>query len=584
MTATARRRQDSEALLALAALALVVSVVVLVAAAAHLAAWWTGGPDLPANPVEVLLGLHTGATPWPAEAWWALAGVASPLLALAAAFGYVVHRWRRGRPRVDRAAPHMGRGRELAPLRTVGARATAARLGVHSELPGLPLGQPVGGGGMLWQDWESVAVHVWGPRTGKTTSAAIPAVLAAPGPVLATSNKRDLVDATRDLRSAVGRVWVFDPQGIAGEDPTWWWNPLSYVTDEVQAMKLARVLVNAAREPGARTDAYFDKAGPSLIGHLLHAAALDGRPITQVYEWLTEPTEDEPAMILRRHGFELSAKAVEGVVHAPEKQRGGIYGTAQELLGFLVSRRAAEWVTPGETARPQLHPEVLAVSFDSLYLLSREGDGSTGPLVTALTVAVTEAAEAWANRSPGGRLRVPLVLVLDEAANICRWHALPDLYSHFGSKGIPVITFLQSWSQGVAVWGREGMAKLWSAANVRVVGGGVAEPAFLEELSKLIGTFVHRTRSGSTSRGSRSRSWSEHRERVLEVADLGSLPRGRAVLFPSGSPAVLMRTVPWTEAPYADAVRASIHAHDPGAPAAPAADRDVPAAGAAWST
>ena len=56
--------------------------------------------------------------------------------------------------------------------------------------------------------------------------------------------------------------------------------------------------------------------------------------------------------------------------------------------------------------------------------------------MAGLTVAVTEAAEGLAKRSPGGRLVVPLVAVLDEAANVCRWPELPNLYSHCGSRGI----------------------------------------------------------------------------------------------------------------------------------------------------
>ena len=38
-----------------------------------------------------------------------------------------------------------------------------------------------------------------------------------------------------------------------------------------------------------------------------------------------------------------------------------------------------------------------------------------------------------------------------------------------------LMTILQSWSQGVEVWGRDGMRKLWSAPNIKVYGGGVAE-------------------------------------------------------------------------------------------------------------
>ena len=94
---------------------------------------------------------------------------------------------------------------------------------------------------------------------------------------------------------------------------------------------------------------------------------------------------------------------------------------------------------------------------------------------------------------------MPLVVVLDEAANVCRWPELPNLYSHYGSRGIVLMTFLQSWSQGVDVWGRDGMRKLWSAATVKVYGGGVADADFLEDLSRLIGDYdephVHRSRT-----------------------------------------------------------------------------------------
>ncbi len=117
-------------------------------------------------------------------------------------------------------------------------------------------------------------LDIWGPRTGKTTSRAIPAILEAPGAVFVTSNKRDVVDATREARSPLGPVWVFDPQGIVLEEPAWWWNPLSYVTDEVRAAKLAEHFASGSREQGSRADAYFDNAGQDLLAGLLLAAAL----------------------------------------------------------------------------------------------------------------------------------------------------------------------------------------------------------------------------------------------------------------------------------------------------------------------
>ncbi len=534
-------------------------------AAVHLGHRLSGtGAVLPGNPFDLFFGLLDSTVPWPPSGTWVAGGLVLGLCLVAALLTMLALRLRRGRTRVDRAATYMGRGRDLHALSRKGATETARRLGV--EAPGLPIGRTVTDGRALYGTWEDMHIDIWGPRTGKTTSRAVPAILAAPGAVLVTSNKRDVVDATRDVRAADGQpVWVFDPQGIAGEEPTWWWNPLSYVTDEVTAARLAEHFAAGSRDPGARTDAYFDPAGQDLLAGLLLAAALGQRPITDVYTWLTRPTDERPVEILTDHGFDLIADQVAGVIAAPDKQRGGIYGTAQQMASCLTNRAVARWVTP-QTAlerRPHFDPATFVGQGGTLYSLSKEGRGTAGPLVTALTVAVVEAAEQQASRSAGGRLAVPLVGVLDEAANVCRWRELPNLYSHYGSRGIVLMTILQSWSQGVEVWGRDGMRKLWSASNVAVYGGGVKEPEFLGELSQLIGDYDLQTASVTSGRGHRSVSRQLRRERILDVADLGAMPRGRAVVLASGAPPTLIHTVPWMAGPHAEAVRASIAAHDP---------------------
>jgi type IV secretory pathway TraG/TraD family ATPase VirD4 len=546
-------------------IALVVVVVASIYAAVQIGHRIDGtGAEVPRDPFELFFGLLGGKVAWPAAGTWVLASVAAVLVVIGVLVALALRSTRRRRSRVDSAAAYMGRGRDVEALSRKNAVATARRLGV-SQSPGVPIGRTVGGGQMLYGSWEDLQIDVWGPRTGKTTSRAVPAILEAPGAVLVTSNKRDIVDATRDVRATAGPVWVFDPQGIALEEPSWWWNPLSYVTDEVRAARMAEHFAAGSRDPGARTDAYFDPAGQDLLAGLLLAAALDRRPITDVYTWLTRPTDETAVDILREHDFRLTADQVAGVVSAPEKQRGGIYGTAQQMAACLTNRAVARWVTPQSAPdqRPHFDPETFVRAGGTLYSLSKEGRGTAGPLVTALTVAVVEAAEELATRSPGGRLSTPLLGVLDEAANVCRWRELPNLYSHYGSRGIVLMTILQSWSQGVQVWGDSGMKKLWSAANIKVYGGGVSEGAFLEDLSRMIGDYDRQASSVSNARGQRTVSQQLHRERILDVADLAALPKGRAVVFASGSRPTLIRTQPWMTGPHADAVRASIAAHDP---------------------
>ncbi len=87
---------------------------------------------------------------------------------------------------------------------------------------------------------------------------------------------------------------------------------------------LADVFASAERDPGSRTDAYFEPAAQNLLANLLLAAALAGRPLTQVYLWLTNPTDDEAVQILEENDYAIIAAALQSVINLPEKQRAGV--------------------------------------------------------------------------------------------------------------------------------------------------------------------------------------------------------------------------------------------------------------------
>ncbi|WP_372697286.1 type IV secretory system conjugative DNA transfer family protein [Arthrobacter sp. JSM 101049] len=207
-------------------------------------------------------------------------------------------------------------------------------------------------------------------------------------------------------------------------------------------------------------------------------------------------------------------------------------------------------------------PPAFATCAETLYVLSIEGVGTAAPLTTALTVAVAEAMEERGARL-GGRLPVPAVFALDELANVVRWAARPDLFSHNGSRGIIDMAILQSSSQGVELWGEPGMRKIWSASNVVVYGGGVKEDGFLRTLSDLIGDYSYNSVSHSTGRGGSSSSRQEGKERILDVSDLTEMERGRAVVFASGARATLVKTRPWWKTEHKDAVNESISRYAP---------------------
>lgn len=531
--------------------------------------------DMPINPIDIVVGMAKGELRWPTGATVIL------VLVVAALVGFVVFRRRAaakrlvGRLAVDDKADVMGNGGAIAALTEAGVREKAQQIGVrlgYNDSPGVPIGVAVADGTMLYGSYEDLHLDIWGPRQGKSTSRVIPAILTAIGPVLATSNKRDVVDATRDVRESKGsRTFVFDPQGVAGEEPTWYWNPLSWVDAHSDGceMRAARLAGHFADSDGSdsRQDAYFDPEAEDLLAGLFLAAAIAEKPITQIWEWVTDQQNIEPIQYLRDAGHDFSASGLAAQYNADPRTRSGIFGTAKKMVRCLKLRNVHKWVTPStssdERQRLQFDELEFIENNGTLYSLSLEGRGSASPLVSALTEAVIDVAMRKASRSAYGRLPIPLLAVLDEAANVVRWKDLPKQYSHFGSRGIVVMTVLQSWAQGARCWGEDGMNALWSAANIKVLGSGVDDTNFLRERSEAIGEHSSISASVSESKGGKSYSRSLGSSKTFTVQALATLPRGRAIVFSSGAPPVLVRTVPWWEGEYADAVKKSIEQHDP---------------------
>jgi type IV secretory pathway TraG/TraD family ATPase VirD4 len=115
--------------------------------------------------------------------------------------------------------------------------------------------------------------------------------------------------------------------------------------------------------------------------------------------------------------------------------------------------------------------------------------------------------------------------------------------------GIAVTTVLQSREQGRSVWGKDGFDSLWSAATIKTVGAGVADPDFAEDLSRLVGDHKVEETSTSPSAGGGSRSRSLRTERILTAADIAALPRTNALLFTSGRRPALLTLHPWYAEP-----------------------------------
>jgi type IV secretory pathway TraG/TraD family ATPase VirD4 len=535
--------------------AAVIVAVLIGYAIVQFGAWDTTGRTVPGWPQNVVgtfvLELVSGKAHWTSS--HTFIAVLIPVLVLIAVAVLILAKPPDKKRKTDtyKAAKSLGDGSQMA-LKTVAARSDKSRL-TTGVVKGLLLVKTMRGGKERYADWRQTGVIVAGPGAGKTTGFVVPMALTAPGVVFVTTNKRDVPDALHGSRA--GRTDIFDPQQIVSKNkPTFRIDFNRYVTDEIRAHKLAKVWMDSSGPVGAKKDAYFDSAGPNLLaGHLL-ACAVEKLPISNVFLWLMDPKDRTPIKILEKAGYLLPAKALEGVYFAPEEQRGGVFGTAAEMVSFLNNSRVRSWLEPDSILdkRPVFSPEDFVRSGDgTMIAVSKEGYGSTGPLTAALTTWVMDAAEELADQSPHGRLKIPLVVLLDEVTNVCRKSDLPDAMSHYGSRGISTWPFLQNFAQGARVWTEDGMRQMWGAANIRIVGSGQADEKFLKEFSAIIGQHLVTEYSANSSSGKGgggySRTISQKERPVLDVDDIAALLPGECIVHASGDRAFLAHTIPWYE-------------------------------------
>lgn len=426
----------------------------------------------------------------------------------------------------------------------------------EQSAPGVFLGRELGSGKPIWVDYETLTTHFWAARRGKTTTQVMPQIYHAPGGVITSSNKRDVVDDTLSLREQLGTCWVFDPQRIyTTEEPDWFFDPLDYIRRRPQDEwdTAANALASLFRDDAGMNSEnsqkdVFSEGGQALVSGMLLAACLDNRPISDVMEWSSNERDPEPVEILQRHGWGSKAANVRARYELTDKTRSGVFANAVQMVQSLDPQMVRKWVTASAGKRRFDADEFIEQSQrgqrPTMYLLSKEGPTSASALTLILLVTLMDAAEEFGEKNRGGRLTTPLIVPLDEAANTVKWGQLSNKYSHYGSRSIIISTIMQSFTQGKRVWGEDSVKDMMTNSCV-IYGGGIKDERFLTELSQIVGDHEEArvSRSHGDGAGSGSTSTQVSEKRTLSVSELQSLERGVALVIPQNAAPMLVRTV-----------------------------------------
>ena len=327
---------------------------------------------------------------------------------------------------------------------------------------------------------ESSMMILGPPRSGKTTSVVIPSVLDAPGAVVSTSTKADVMAQTFVRRWRLGNCYAFDPSGtvhLVKYVTPLRWSPVTGCDVFERAVTTAHSLASAGRPNAQLTEsAHWVERAEALLAPLLFAAAQTGSDMATVCRWVLSRDLREPQSVLDRAGHDMARAILAGVAATDERERSGIFSTAAGLLSAYRSEAAL-----ASARQPNFDPERFVRSTDTVYICSPAHlQDQMAPLVVALLDQIRTAAFARPANA------APVVFALDEVAGIAPLPGLPSLAAEGGGQGVVTLACLQDLSQARTRWG-DAAEGFFSLFNHKLVFPGIGDYRTLQLISSLAG-------------------------------------------------------------------------------------------------
>jgi type IV secretion system protein VirD4 len=390
---------------------------------------------------------------------------------------------------------------------------------------------------------ERQSVIVLGPtQSMKTSGFAIPSILEWQGPVIATSVKTDLIRHTLEQRSSGGATWIYDPTESTGMT-TSGWTPLSLCSDWSGAQRVAAWLASASNHGGSGLEQgeFWYTSAAKLLAPLLYAAAISQASMSDVVRWVNTQEEDEVVAALHAAGTREALVSAQASWRREPRQKSSVFTTAETVLIAYEDptvARSAAWCDFSSA-------ELLNGGQHTLYVSAPSHEQKRlRPLFQTLLESVINHAFELSSRS-GEALDPPLLIVLDELANIAPLPELDVIASTASAHGIQLVSVFHDLSQIVSRYG-ERATTVVNNHRAKIILSGVSDTHTLEYVSRLLGDEeVIQAAVTRGTRGEQSTTSSTTLRNLAPASELRAITPGEGILVYGHLLPVRLRLRPW---------------------------------------
>ncbi len=288
--------------------------------------------------------------------------------------------------------------------------------------------------------------------------------------------------------------------------------------------------------------AFWYSAAAKQLAPLLLAADRGGMSMAAVVRWTNTGDFDQPAQLLQLSGDDPAIMALAACEARDPRILSSVATTLETVLAPF-----EDPVVAGSTATTDIDLNRLFDEGGTLYLCgpSHEQHRVQG-LFAALVSSVIATAIGRAHDSTAP-LDPPLLVVLDEAANIAPLRDLDTLASTGAGLGLQLVTICQDLAQLTTRYGAERARTIANNHRAKLLLSGVSDLATLDLLSGLAGEAAVRedTVTHDLRDGRRSHSSAVAYRRLAPTDELRRIPPGEGVLVYGHLPPVRVHLRAW---------------------------------------
>ncbi|MFF8566406.1 type VI secretion protein [Streptomyces albidoflavus] len=285
---------------------------------------------------------------------------------------------------------------------------------------------------------------------------AVQALQSAEGAALVVTSAPTLWAGTKDARSKLGPVHLYDPSHLCDTPDRLRWSPTAGCQEMATATARSVALL-APVKPHSPLDAAVADTAQTLLRCFLHAAETSGKGIKHLHRWSQGSQLQEAVTVLRTHPRAAAGSAgeLESALTAHPIRRDQALQLLVKTLASLSSVHIRNACVPNRS--DSLAVESFIAEGGTLYVVGESVEDPKShpgavPLVTAFASYVVEHGRRVAARSPAGRLDPPALLLLEDLAAVAPLPQLSELLVAGPREGLHPLVLLRSQEQARSRW------------------------------------------------------------------------------------------------------------------------------------